>query len=160
MRVPRWKIMDSNGVAHIVEVAQPNVRSGFARSFTCDGRTYSLGSLIQRAPRLATFEVAGRQASMTMRPVLPRAGLRFRRAIGGSLRPAAILAFLFGSGAGGGAAAASAAGTMFSWTIYSLTVERVDQGSWVYRSDEGLHQDPIFVAPGGSLPDGNTVDWP
>lgn len=160
MRVPRWKVPDANGIAHVIEVAQPNVRSGLARSFTCDGRTYSLGSFLQRAPRQATFEVAGRQASMTMRTVIPRAGLRFRRALGGSLRPAALLAFLFGSGVGAGAAAASAADTLLSWAIYTLTVDGVDQGSWVFRSDEGIHQNPIFVAPGGSLPDGTSIVWP
>lgn len=160
MQVPRWKIVEPSGEAHVIEVAQPNARTGLARTFTCDGQTYSLGSLIQRAPRIATFEVAGAHASITMRGVIPRAGLRFRRALGGSLRPATLLAFLFGSGAGGGAAAAAAADTTLSWTIYTLWVDSVDQGSWVFRSDLGIHQDPVFVAPGGSLPDGTTVAWP
>jgi hypothetical protein len=155
-----WLITDGQGGQHRIEVAKPTFMKGPSRSFICDGEAYSLGRMIQRGPRVASLEIAGRAAQLEMRGVMPRAAVRFRRALGGSLRPRTFLAFLFGAGVGGGMAGASAASSLLVWTIYTLSVDAADQGSWVIRSVGGVVEAITFVRPGGSLPDGTSELWP
>jgi len=153
-----WQVTDSGGGRHRVEIAKPSFLAGPARAFSVDGAPYSLGKLFQRASREVEVELGPETARLTMHGVIPRAGIRFRRALRGSLKPWVLLAYLFGEG--GGASGAAATGTMLTWMIYTLSVGGRDRGSWVIRSVGGVAEAIQFAKPGAALPDENSDQWP
>ena len=134
------------------------------RAFWVDGVEHSLGGFFGLGPRTAAFDLAGREASMTLRLVAPypRANLKrwFRKGVPRRL-PHTLLAYIVGGvGVGAGAAAGSfVASTVFQWAIYELRVHGESRGSWVstVTGDSGSW---VFVEPGGALPERDWADWP
>jgi hypothetical protein len=91
--------------------------------------------------------------SLAYRVALRRILFRLKRT--GAL--AFVGTLLGGSGLGGGAAAA--AQTTLTWLIYALDVDGQPKGSWVAKTVDGIVERWIWVAPGGSVPDDQTLDF-
>jgi hypothetical protein len=113
-----------------------------------------------KAPLVGAIDVGRNHVSMTRTTVSLAYRVALRRNLFGLKRsgPLAFLGTLLGgSGLGGGAAAA--AQTTLTWLIYALDVDGQPKGSWVAKTVDGVVERWIWVAPGGSLPDKQTLDF-
>jgi hypothetical protein len=158
-----WSVVDADGVEHHVALGGWRMWLGAPNTFRCDDREMKWKLRWRSRDQTADFEVGTRRASMSKRFVYPRAGIRVRRALGGSIRnlPGTILAYaLGGSGVGSGAAAAAAASGMLAWVIYELAVDDHPSGAWVATVIDGAAAGWTFVRPGGVLPNGSDDTWP
>src|SRR5439155_24690435 len=50
--------------------------------------------------------------------------------------------------------------SMLVWSLYDLSVDGADRGSWVARAEGGTLVSWTFVAPGEALPDASWPEWP
>lgn len=161
----RWEL-DVDGQRHVVRLGSWGTEKGGTRTFWSDGSRISLGGPVHFGPRVAAFELGGREATMTMRIVVGlRATVRrsFRTWRGTSWRQRlGILAayVLGGPGVGGGAVAATANAGALIWTIYTLRLGGEDMGSWVARQENYERETWTFARPGAPLPDRDWDLWP
>jgi hypothetical protein len=156
----RWEV-ELEGTVHVVDLVR-------TRLFVVDGVEHSLGGIVHRGPRVATFELDGHPASLTSRAMAAGVRAMYRRSWarirgGASLRrlPLVLLAYVFGgSGVGGGVAGAEATSSMLSWGIYELRIDSDLKGSWVVTTDGDKPSSWTFVEPDEPLPDRDWDTWP
>jgi len=120
---------------------------------------------------VASFAIAGHQATMTLTFAEPGFSARLRRTLStlGRRSPRILLDILAAALAGnpGGArlegtlaGSDAASATRLWWRIYELTVDGSSLGSQVARIVGGKLESWTRVASGGSLPDGSNWLWP
>src|SRR3954451_17024522 len=112
------------------------------------------------APLTGAIDLGGHTVTLRRTTV----GLAYRAALRRNLRgltrsgPLSFVATLLGgSGLGGGAAGATQ--TTLTWLIYTLDVDGDAKGSWVGRAVDGVVERWSWVAPGGALPDDQTLEF-
>ncbi len=162
----RWEL-GIDGQAHVIRLGNLGTEKAGERTFWSDGNRISLGGPVHFGPRVAPFELGGREATMTMRIVVSRIRANVRRSLqawrGTSWRQRlGILAAyaLGGPGAGGGAVAATATSGALVWTIYTVRLGGEDMGSWVAKQEEYGQPTWTFAKPGAPLPDRDSDVWP
>lgn len=162
----RWSF-DVDGQPYVVRLGVWGAEKAGNRTFWSDGNRISLGGPVHIGPRVATFELGGREATMTMRIVAGSMRGAAARSLQGWRRTSwrqrlgILAAFVFGGpGVGGGVVAATAPSGALIWTIYTLRLGDEDMGSWVVKQENYERETWTFAPPGALLPDRDWELWP
>ena len=149
-----WRVTVAGAPHHIV------LLSG-GHDFTVDGVLYGLGGTFHRGPRTAAFNLAGHEASVTLRLVAPSFMSSLRRSLRDSARrlPLILPAWIVGGAGLGGGVAAGLTNVQWAWAIYELRLDGKSQGSWV-STVVGESGSWTYVEPDGALPEPDWLNWP
>ncbi len=122
MEPHRWEVHDESAT-HVVELKRAGPLALLGGAFTCDGLDYKLPGGLSSKPRMTTFQIASRAATLTTRAIKASSRGQLRRSLRGGIRglPAAIVSRVLAGGAPAEAMEFGAAATYLLWFEYELT---------------------------------------